>query len=110
MKSPLKGGIEMKPCVLCVFICFAGVFGSLDIAAASPVGGQVEDFTLRSHRGREFSLSDFSEDKLVVVAFLGTECPLAKLYGPRLAELSDQFKQKSVAFIGINDHFIARDQ
>ena len=24
---------------------------------------------------------------VVVIAFLGTECPLAKLYGPRLASL-----------------------
>ncbi len=70
--------------------------------AAPRIGQSVEDFVLRSHRGRQWSLSEFSEKKIVVVAFLGTECPLAKLYGPRLAELHEQFAEKGVAFIGIN--------
>ena len=47
----------------------------------------IENFTLASHRGVEWSLSDVSDRQLVVVAFLGTECPLAKLYGPRLDAL-----------------------
>ena len=72
------------------------------VSAASLVGNHVEDFTLRSQHGREWSLRDFSDRKLVVVAFLGTECPLVKLYGPRLAELHQRFESRGVAFIGIN--------
>jgi hypothetical protein len=34
---------------------------------------------------------------LVVVAFLGTECPLAKLYGPQLQKLATEFVPRSVA-------------
>jgi hypothetical protein len=37
-----------------------------------------------------------------VVAFLGTECPLAKLYGARLAELHGQYVKQGVGFVGIN--------
>jgi peroxiredoxin len=40
--------------------------------------------------------------QLTVVCFLGTECPLAKLYGPRLAKLAKEFSQ--VRFIGINSN------
>src|SRR5262245_41058719 len=39
-----------------------------------------------------------------VVAFLGTECPLTRLYGQRLSELARQFTVKDVRFIGINSN------
>ena len=65
------------------------------------IGRQINDFTLRDFRGAEHSLSDFASAKIVVVAFLGTECPLAKLYAPRLARLADQFRDRGVQFLGI---------
>jgi peroxiredoxin len=69
---------------------------------SSPIGKKVEAFKLRDYRGAERSLNDFAERKLIVVAFVGAECPLAKLYGPRLAELAKKYETKGVAFIGIN--------
>src|SRR5262249_49108233 len=38
--------------------------------------------------------------------FLGVECPLAKLYGPRLAELEREFGPRGVAFVAVdaNEH------
>ncbi len=36
-----------------------------------------------------------------VVCFLGTECPLAKLYGPRLSELADEFADRGVRVVGV---------
>ena len=74
------------------------------IAAAgenSPVGKKIEAFSARNFDGKQYSLADFSDSKLVVVAFLGTECPLAKLYGPRLAEVAREFKDRDVALVGI---------
>lgn len=59
-------------------------------------------FTLSSHRGQEWSLEDAASAKAIVVAFLGTECPLAKLYGPRLSELQAEYKDRGVTFVGIN--------
>jgi peroxiredoxin/mono/diheme cytochrome c family protein len=70
--------------------------------AKSPLGRQVANFTLKDHRGKEVALADFKDKKLVVVAFLGTECPLAKLYAPRLRKLAEEFDPKAVAFLGIN--------
>jgi peroxiredoxin len=68
----------------------------------SPIGKKVADFTLRDYRGAERSLGEFAKNKLLVLAFVGSECPLAKLYGPRLAALAKEFESKGVAFIGVN--------
>jgi len=68
----------------------------------SPIGRTIAPFTLQDHRGKAWQLDDFADRKLVVVAFLGTECPLAKLYGPRLEQLAKAYESKQVAVIGIN--------
>src|SRR5262249_26772151 len=39
-----------------------------------------------------------------IVAFLGTECPLSKLYGPRLDKLANEYRDQRVAFLGINSN------
>ncbi|QDS98305.1 redoxin domain-containing protein [Adhaeretor mobilis] len=62
---------------------------------------QIESFTLKDFRGRAHSLSEI-EEQLVVVAYLGTECPLAKLYGPRLVELRKKYASRGVSFLAIN--------
>ena len=69
------------------------VLASLAASAAErPTPNQpVANFTLKDFRGQSHSLDELKDNKLVVVAFLGTECPLAKLYGPRLAKLAAEF-------------------
>ena len=66
------------------------------------LGRTISDFTLKDFRGKTHSLSDFKDSKAVVVYFLGTECPLAKLYGPRLQRLAAELESKNVAFLGIS--------
>jgi peroxiredoxin len=68
----------------------------------SPVGRKVEAFRLRDHRGAEHALAEFADRRLVVLAFVACECPLAKLYGPRLAELAREYEPRGVAFVGVN--------
>lgn len=72
--------------------------------ATSPLGRQVAEFVLPDHRGRQHALSDHAEARVVVMAFLGTECPLAKLYAVRLGELSREFAGRGVAILGINSN------
>jgi peroxiredoxin len=72
--------------------------------AEGPVGRKVEDFSLPELRGKTYSLGVFKTKKLVVVAFLGTECPLAKVYAPRLAAMAKEYAKKNVAFVGINSN------
>lgn len=69
---------------------------------SSPVGRKVENFSLRDFRGKVHSLADVADKKLIVIAFLGCECPLAKLYAPRLEKLAAEFEPQGVAFFGIN--------
>ena len=76
----------------CVLLLLAQSFVSLSPAAETPLGRKLDALQLKDYRGRDYSLSDFKDQKLVVVAFLGTECPLAMLYGPRLAELAGRCK------------------
>jgi peroxiredoxin len=71
-------------------------------AAEGQAAKTVEDFQLKDFRGTEHSLSDYRESKAVVVAFLGTECPLAKLYGARLAQLAKEYEARGVQFLGVN--------
>ena len=53
---------------------------------------------------RPVSLYGFAGKKAVVLVFLGTDCPLANLYGPRLAELHREYRGKGVVFLGINSN------
>ena len=81
------------------------VIVSVDVASGetpSPLGNKVEDFQLKDFRGKQHQLSDLDDKKVVVLAFLGTECPLAKLYAPRLTQLCEEFESQGVAFMGIN--------
>lgn len=83
------------------------------IAMASPHGAEsaeigalrkVADFTLNDHAGAKRSLAEWSDKPVLVVVFLGTECPLAKLYGQKLSEIEKQFAERGVQFVGINSN------
>ncbi|HEV8001406.1 MAG TPA: redoxin domain-containing protein, partial [Planctomycetaceae bacterium] len=88
-------------CVAAVLVGLAGTaFGG-----QSSVGRKVEPFALKDFRGAEHSSKELlTKHKGVAVVFLGTECPLAKLYAPRLQELSVQFAKKGVALIGVDSN------
>ncbi len=68
------------------------------------IGKTIDNFTLQDFYGKEHSLADYADSKLLVVAFIGTECPLAKLYAPRLQAMSEEFGDKGVAFLCINSN------
>ncbi len=70
-------------------------------AADSPIGKKIENFSLPDFHGNAHALADY-DGKPVVVAFVGTECPLAKNYAPRLKELAAEFEDQGVAFLAIN--------
>lgn len=84
-----------------VVVCVA--IPSVCLAGDDRVGRKIDNFTLKSHFGKEYSLADFANRDVVVVAFVGAECPLARLYGPRLAELAEQWPDK-VAIVGIDSN------
>ena len=79
------------------------VAGLSPAADKSAAGKKIDAFTLQDYRGKEHSLADAKDAKLVVVAFVGTECPLAKIYGPMLAKLAKEYEGK-VAFLGVDSN------
>lgn len=66
-------------------------------AAETRLGSKITDFRLPDHMGKEHSLAEFADRDVVVVAFLGTECPLAKLYAGRLQSIADEYAKRGVA-------------
>lgn len=88
--------------VWCLVVVLAAGVSPAAEPEASAVGKKIDAFALPDYIGKEFRLADFKESKLVVVAFLGTECPIVKLYAARLAEMDAKYKDKGVAFVGIN--------
>jgi len=56
---------------------------------------------LRDVRGTRRSLGEFKDARAIVLAFLGTDCPLSNLYVPRLAELEARHRDRKVRFIAV---------
>ena len=78
--------------------CFFGWHASLRAD-----DGPSLDFRLSDTTGHRVALSDI-EDELVVVVFVGTECPLVRLYAPRLARLAAEYADRGVRFVGIDSN------
>jgi peroxiredoxin/mono/diheme cytochrome c family protein len=66
------------------------------------IGARVDDFTAGDCLGANHSLSELSKSRIVVLAFLGVDCPLARLYAPRLGELARRYEGKGVVFMGVD--------
>ena len=66
------------------------------------IGARIEGISARDVHGNPWSLAEVGRDKVVVLAFLGTECPLVKAYVPRLVELARKYEPKGVVFLGVD--------
>ena len=82
------------------------IAGSTWLLIASLLGqtpGAVE-FRLQDHRGAWHSLDEAKGARVVVLAFVGAECPLARAYAPKLAELAGAYRDRGVAFYGVDSN------
>lgn len=69
-------------------------------AAAPPAA--VAPFELRDYRGKIHAWPGETRSAFTVVVMLGTDCPLVRLYAPRLAQLAAEFDARGVRFLGVN--------
>jgi peroxiredoxin len=69
-----------------------------------PIGQKIDAFTLKDSLGTTHSLSDWKDRRAMAVIFIGTDCPLAKQYGSKLAVLAQRYKDKRVQFVAIDSN------
>ncbi len=71
-------------------------------AAVPAIGKTIDGFTLQDFRGKSHALADLKGAKAVVIAMLGVECPMSKLYAPRLSEMAAKYESQGVVFLGVD--------
>ncbi len=59
------------------------------------------EFKLRGVDGRVRTHQDWAKSKFVVVYFMGTECPVSKLYIPEMNRIAKKYSKHDVSFCGI---------
>ena len=92
---------------LCARLAVAGEFNpKKNISDPSPVWSK-----LPAADGKSYSLDDFKESSVVVVAFTCNSCPYAVDYEDRLIELANDYKdaKEKVAVVAINVNLIDED-
>ena len=61
-------------------------------------------FSISDVEGKKLVLAEKPTHQLTVICFLGTECPLAKLYAGRLQTIANDFSNRDVRFLAINSN------
>jgi peroxiredoxin len=87
-----------------VLIVLCLMSGSLLAAESSKKGGDSFAFSTKSLVDQSIEVRETDEKRITVVCFLGAECPVARLYGPRLQKLSEQLASEGVSFIGVGSN------
>lgn len=88
--------------VLGMMFLFAGGLFAGDMKAPE-VGSDAPSFSLKSYDGKEYSLKEVEKgNKLTVLMFISTECPVSNGYNERMKELQESYGGKGVIFLGIN--------
>ncbi len=91
-------------CVVLVLAISCGIVGAAESSRTERLGRVVSEATLTDYRGASMSLADVQDKPIVVLAFIGTECPLAKLAVTKLNTLAKEFELRGVAILGINSN------
>ena len=52
--------------------------------------------------GKQWTWNELAGTQATVIVFLGTECPLAKQYTPRIVELSKKYRDKGIRFVAVD--------
>lgn len=96
--------MRFASCLLSVLLLLPSLGTAVGETLPSSLGKAIDSFELPNYHGKTVSLDEFGDSKAIVIGFLGTECPLAKFYGPRLQKLADEYSDRDVTFLGINSN------
>lgn len=103
MSRTIRRQVHVLTVLLSGLALFAPV-ANATAAEAKSVGQTIAPFSAPDLYGEHRSLADFADRKAVVVLFLGTECPLVKLYAGRLNALAKDYAERGVAVVGVNSN------
>lgn len=75
-----------------------------DVAREQSIGRRVHDFSLIDAKSEmQWSLASESDNAQATILFIaGTQCPVANLYLPVLAQIQEKYKAKNLKIAGIN--------
>ncbi len=100
----LKGGVLIRFVLpIAIFLLTATSQDERKLVPPA-VGAKVGDVTMKDVSGRTRTLSEFKNKKAIVVIFVGTECPIANLYFPTLAEMQRRYDDRGVQILAINSN------
>jgi peroxiredoxin len=85
-----------------VLQCDWRVLFSAENSSSVPIGSPVKPFELTDYQGKKWSSQEFVKSKAIALVFLGTQCPLAKLYADRISKLEAAYNAKGVTFLAVN--------
>jgi len=71
------------------------------LAKTLPIGASAPDFTLPGIDGRNHSLQDYADARILVIIFTANHCKTAQAYEGRIIQLVRDYKDKGVAVVGI---------
>ncbi len=74
---------------------FPDDFPTLQLSASAP------EFNLPGVDGRNWTLKDFADSKILVVTFTCNHCPTAQYYQERIKQIVTDYKSKGVALVAI---------
>jgi peroxiredoxin len=66
-----------------------------------PIGASAPDFTLPGIDGRNHSLGDYADARILMIIFTANHCKTAQAYESRIIQLVKDYKDKGVAVVGI---------
>ncbi len=85
------------------YLLIVALFASLAVSAQGyKVGDEAMNFTLKNIDDKMVSLSDYANEKGVVVIFTCNHCPYSVAYEDRIVALDKKYKKKGFPVVAIN--------
>lgn len=97
---------------LVIALAAVGTYASLACATPPPrealkSGEKAPEFALpvAAEKPAQLSLKDeIAKNKMTVVMFIATQCPVSNAYNARMAALAKEYASKGIGFIGVNSN------
>lgn len=92
----------LKPAGLITGLLLVSSLAADERPKPAVVGSKIgNSAVLRDLRGNRRALHDFTDNRALVLAFIGADCPVSNLYLPRLVELEKKYRGKTVQFLAV---------